>query len=38
MNTFFITPLIPLNIYLNIQKEKYSINWDQMEIKLINKY
>ena len=36
MNTFFITPLIPLNIYLNIQKEKYSINWDQMEIKLIN--
>ena len=37
MNTFFISPLIPLKFYIIIQKEKYnpSLSWDREEINLI---
>lgn len=38
MNTFFISPLIPLKFYVMIQKEKNNpiYNWTQDEIKLIS--
>ena len=38
MNTFFISPLIPLKFYIMIQKEKnkQSYNWTSDEIKLIS--
>ena len=36
MNTFFISPLIPLKIYLNIQKEKHNLTLTNDESKLIN--
>lgn len=39
MNTFFISPLIPLKFYVMIQKEKRNldIQWNSEEISLLNK-
>ena len=38
MNTFFISPLIPLKFYVMIQKEKNKpiYNWTTDEIKFLN--
>ena len=36
MNTFFISPLIPLKFYIVIQKEKNNISWDQDETNFIS--
>lgn len=38
MNTFFISPLIPLKFYIMIQKEKNNVTlkWNNNEIKLLN--
>jgi hypothetical protein len=38
MNTFFISPLIPLKFYIIIQKEKKNplLQWNKDEIKLLN--
>ena len=36
MNTFFISPLIPLNFYIIIQKEKNNIVWNEEESKFIS--
>ena len=38
MNTFFISPLIPLRFYIIIQKEKKNsiLQWNNDEIRLLN--
>ena len=38
MNTFFISPLIPLGFYIIIQKEKNNpvFNWNKDEIDILN--
>ena len=38
MNTFFISPLIPLRFYIIIQKEKKNplLKWNNDEIRLLN--
>ena len=36
MNTFFISPLIPLKLYIIIQKEKNNILWNQDELNFIS--